>query len=406
MVRVGRSGARESAWKSIECPSACPVHQRDLEDIAHAPVQRGPGSRSVEAPAREPHTGGDVEALLGHRERDPVDSLGGHERQNRVVCREAGFRGAVQVEGGQGVRRGRSAVAHGVPRGLAGRHRCRAAGRRSGPARPDGQGHPHLPVADDRAPSVEVAAYHPDVEHLPRPGCQPPRAAAVGQHQVVDIRGIGVDHVEYQPVAAGDRDAARGESHVLCLDADRGRLTRCDHAAAGRATGGADGQTGCRWIHSDPDKCCDRDGGQARHQLYQQRAAAVPRDLGQLDGSACRGGAGGAGSGHLAAGPHGGPDAQHHQRQEGGQRGEDEHRDRDADQAGNGSQAEHESRVGDDHATEAEALRVSAPGADHRRAAAEYRRQQVGEGAEHHLEREADHEHRGDPPVVLVHRRP
>ena len=82
--------------------------------------------------------------------------------------------------------------------------------------------HAQLPVADDRAPAVQVPADQPDDETGRLARRQPAAVGAVVEDEVVHLVLVGVRQHDHQPVAAWDLDRRRVEAHVARLDVDDG----------------------------------------------------------------------------------------------------------------------------------------------------------------------------------------
>ena len=77
-------------------------------------------------------------------------------------------------------------------------------------------------MPDDRAPALEVVTDDTHIQHLVRTGREPPRAGAVVEDEVVDVRLVGVDHVGI----GSDFDGVQATAADLGTIADLPNLTR------------------------------------------------------------------------------------------------------------------------------------------------------------------------------------
>jgi hypothetical protein len=156
----------------------------------------------------------------------PVDASGLKRRKHgigddRVV---GGLSHRHLVTGAVGV--GPGVVGHRWRAGVGGGDRCSD--------RLDGQHHAQLLVPDDRAPAVEVASEHPEVEYRGLPGREPSGVVAGLEHEVMHVGPVGVLDRDHQPVTDGRLDARGRETHVLGLDRDGGGVPGRDDSVGSR----------------------------------------------------------------------------------------------------------------------------------------------------------------------------
>ena len=114
-------------------------------------------------------------------------------------------RGGLQVQGRFGARALPVSGRVPTPRGLL------AGG--GGAVGADAQGHAHLPVPHDRAPSVHILGDHPGVHRRGGPRVQPPGGGSAVQDEVVHRGLIRVGDLQDEPVPGGHGDLGRLEAH-------------------------------------------------------------------------------------------------------------------------------------------------------------------------------------------------